>query len=243
MAETKKSIYEKVLEIQASINVPKSQYNKFGNFYYRNTDDILNAIKPFLKNLNLSLFLSDELVEIGSRFYIKSVAKVVDNATKEEITTTAYAREPENKKGMDEMQITGATSSYARKYALNGLFAIDDNKDADYYSPQATQTSAKTQKQQQYQRQQQQPKQAQQRAPQTQQNNNWQELKQYSQQNINNCMNDLKMIYDNIKQLLPVKNMTCQHLNEILLNQYKVKQFSELTLDQARQLYTFIASK
>lgn len=117
-------------EIQQQLKAPKNQKNSFGNYNYRSLEDILEAVKPILGRLNLSLTISDEVVNVGTRYYVKAVAKLWQDS-KVIAENTAYAREAESKKGMDESQITGATSSYARKYCLNGLFAIDDNKDRD----------------------------------------------------------------------------------------------------------------
>ncbi len=125
------NVYEKLLKVQQELKVPKSQYNLFGKYYYRNCEDIQEAVKPLLKSVDAVLFLNDEIEQIGDRYYVKGIAKFVDCETGAEITNKAYAREEEEKKGMDASQITGSTSSYARKYALNGLFCIDDNKDAD----------------------------------------------------------------------------------------------------------------
>jgi hypothetical protein len=120
--------------IQSEIKAPKGQMNKFGNYKYRSCEDIVEAAKPILAKHGFALILTDEIVNIGNRFYVKATASIVRsiNDTDEEyFEATAYAREEETKKGMDGAQITGAASSYARKYALNGLFAIDDTKDAD----------------------------------------------------------------------------------------------------------------
>lgn len=122
-------LHEKLLAIQTKLKAPKGQYNKFGNFNYRSAEDILEAVKPLNAEQSLLLTISDEIKEIGGRVYVVATATVSDGT--DELKVSAFAREPENKKGMDESQITGATSSYARKYALNGLYAIDDNKDAD----------------------------------------------------------------------------------------------------------------
>lgn len=118
---------KKLQEIQKSLKAPKSQYNSFGKYNYRNQEDILEAVKPLLGEAELTL--SDEIVMLGDRFYVKATATLRHES--EEVSVNAYAREAETKKGMDESQITGTASSYARKYALNGLFLIDDNKDAD----------------------------------------------------------------------------------------------------------------
>lgn len=122
---------EKLLAIQAELKAPKGQKNTFGNYKYRSCEDILEAVKPLLKKYNASLVISDTLEAIGERYYIKATVTFMDVESQAEIVNTAYARESADKKGMDDSQITGATSSYARKYALNGLFLIDDTKDAD----------------------------------------------------------------------------------------------------------------
>lgn len=121
---------KELVAIQSELNAPKGQYNKFGQYYYRSCEDILAAVKPLLTNNNVTLTLTDEVVMMGDRYYIKAVATLT-NAAGESVTTSAFAREEAEKKGMDGAQISGAASSYARKYALNGLFAIDDVKDAD----------------------------------------------------------------------------------------------------------------
>lgn len=116
-------------KIQCELKAPKTQMNKFGGYAYRSCEDILESVKPLLQKYEVALMLSDEIVQIGARIYVKATA--VLKGKDGEVSASAYAREPENKKGSDESQITGAASSYARKYALNGLFAIDDAKDAD----------------------------------------------------------------------------------------------------------------
>lgn len=121
---------KELLEIQQRLNAPKNNYNSFGNYKYRSCEDILAAVKPLLNELKCTLTLSDEMVNAGNRYYIKATATLT-NANGMQSVTTAFAREEETKKGMDASQITGTASSYARKYALNGLFAIDDTKDAD----------------------------------------------------------------------------------------------------------------
>lgn len=122
--------YEKVQKIQEELKAPKNQFNKFGNYAYRSCEDIYNAVKPLLAKYGLVLTVTDELVMIGERYYIKATATLQENAILY-IKNVAYAREEETKKGMDGSQITGASSSYARKYALNGLFLIDDVRDSD----------------------------------------------------------------------------------------------------------------
>ena len=125
------NIYEKLMNIQQELKAPKSQYNDFGKYAYRSCEDILEAVKPLLKKEKVVLTIGDELQYIGNRYYIKATATLIDTESDAIISNSAYAREEETKKGMDGSQITGASSSYARKYALNGLFGIDDNKDSD----------------------------------------------------------------------------------------------------------------
>lgn len=118
-----------LIKIQAELRAPKGQYNDYGNFKYRSCEDILEAVKPLLKLYNCQLTLTDDIIEIGSRYYIRATATFIDG---DEVTVvTGWAREEEAKKGMDASQISGSTASYSRKYALNGLFLIDDAKDAD----------------------------------------------------------------------------------------------------------------
>jgi hypothetical protein len=124
------NIFEKLVNIQSELKAPKGQYNSFGKYKYRSAEDILEAVKPLCHTHGTVLTISDELVYLGDRYYIKATAKLNDIRSGA-IENTAYAREEESKKGMDGSQITGTASSYARKYALNGLFAIDDTKDAD----------------------------------------------------------------------------------------------------------------
>lgn len=143
MAEGK-PIYASLMAVQAELKAPKGQHNSFGKYDYRSAEDIIEAVKPLLKENGLFLNMSDEVVLVGDRYYIKATVKVVDVVTGESVQTSALAREAAQKKGMDESQVTGTASSYARKYALNGLFAIDDNRDADTdeYARQASQNAA-----------------------------------------------------------------------------------------------------
>lgn len=150
-------LHEKLLAIQTKLKAPKGQYNSFGKYSYRSAEDILEAVKPLNAEQGVLLTITDEIKEIGGRVYVVATATVSDGT--DTLQVSAFAREPENKKGMDESQITGATSSYARKYALNGLYAIDDNKDADTDEHKQQQDNAPkkqpAQKQQQKQQQQQ----------------------------------------------------------------------------------------
>ena len=125
------NIYKKLMLVQSKLKAPKNQYNSFGKYSYRSCEDILEGLKPLLNEVEAIITLNDEVVNIGERFYIKAIATFIDIATGEKVEVSALAREDETKKGMDLAQVTGSVSSYARKYALNGLFAIDDTKDSD----------------------------------------------------------------------------------------------------------------
>ena len=124
-------IHEKLMKIQTEIKAPKNLYNSFGKYKYRNAEGICEAVKPYLAKNNCSLTLSDDIIAVGDRIYVKATALLTDNETGEQRSVSALARESDEKKGMDSSQITGTASSYARKYALNGLFLLDDTKDAD----------------------------------------------------------------------------------------------------------------
>jgi len=126
------NIYEKLLKAQVELKAPKGQYNSFGKYKYRSCEDILEALKPVLNKFKLTLFIKDDVIEVNTRNYVKATITLVNTEKPDEIIeTSALAREEETKKGMDGSQITGASSSYARKYALNGMFMIDDTKDSD----------------------------------------------------------------------------------------------------------------
>lgn len=133
---------KELIEIQEKLKAPKGQYNSFGKYNYRSAEDILDALKPLLKATKSYVTLSDDIVAVGNRIYVKSTVKLT-NSEHESEQVTAFAREAEVKKGMDDSQITGTASSYARKYALNGLFAIDDTKDADSYDNRSYQQTVK----------------------------------------------------------------------------------------------------
>lgn len=121
---------KELVNIQSKLKAPKGQYNSFGKYKYRSCEDILEAVKPLLKENNCVLTIADDIILVGDRFYVKAIV-TLKNSSGETVTTTAFAREDESKKGMDGSQVTGASSSYARKYALNGMFCIDDTKDSD----------------------------------------------------------------------------------------------------------------
>ena len=121
---------QELVKIQSELKAPKNQRNNFGNYNYRSCEDILEGLKPLLAENNCTLVISDDIVQIGDRYYVKATCEIT-NSENIRFKSVAFAREPLDKKGMDQAQITGSTSSYARKYALNGLFCIDDTKDAD----------------------------------------------------------------------------------------------------------------
>lgn len=132
--EEKNNIYKKLMAVQTELKAPKGQYNKFGGYSYRSCEDILEAVKPLLSQHGLVLTIADEIKTVGDRFYVQAEALLIDVDNDDSIKTSAYAREALARKGMDDSQVTGSASSYARKYALNGLFCIDDNKDADTWN-------------------------------------------------------------------------------------------------------------
>lgn len=127
----KLNVWQKLNRVQVELKAPKSQWNIFGKYYYRSCEDILEGLKTLLEKYNVAILLSDSVEQVGERYYLVAEAEFVDCETGESIKKYGRAREEENKKGMDSSQITGSASSYARKYALNGLFAIDDTKDSD----------------------------------------------------------------------------------------------------------------
>jgi len=133
---------KKLCGIQSKLKAPKGQFNKFGKYNYRNCEDILEAVKPLLADVCMSLVISDDVKLVGDRVYVVATVTLYDG--KDSVSNTAFAREALTKKGQDESQITGAASSYARKYALNGMFCIDDTKDADSHDNSASATTSPT---------------------------------------------------------------------------------------------------
>ena len=125
------SVYEKLTIVQRKLNAPKNKYNKFGGYYYRNCESIMEGVKPLLSEVKATLVITDDIVQVAERIYVKATAKFIDTENGEIIEASAFAREPLASKGMADSQITGAASSYARKYVLSGLFCIDDNDDED----------------------------------------------------------------------------------------------------------------
>lgn len=138
------SIYKKLLKVQTELKAPKGQFNKFGGYAYRSCEDILESLKPLLEKVKATVILTDEIKLIGDRYYIKAICQFIDIETGDKLENTALAREDETKKGMDLAQITGSCSSYARKYALNGMFCIDDVKDSDATNKHGKENTANT---------------------------------------------------------------------------------------------------
>lgn len=135
--------FKRFIDFQNELKAPKNQFNSFGKYKYRSAEDILEALKPLEAKYNILIYISDDVTVCGNRIYVKATATAIDaNGESEPIKATAFAREPEEKKGMDASQITGTASSYARKYALNGLLCIDDTKDADTDQYQHQQNNA-----------------------------------------------------------------------------------------------------
>lgn len=149
MADTKKtetlSLREKLMRIQVEMKAPKNLYNSFGKYKYRNAEGIQEALKALEKEYKVTTILKDEIVDVSGKIYVKVTATIMDCESDEFIWTTAFAREADAKKGMDEAQVTGATSSYARKYALNALFLLDDTKDVDTEEYQSQKKESKPQ--------------------------------------------------------------------------------------------------
>lgn len=140
---------EELRNIQAELKAPKGQYNSFGKYHYRSAEDILEAVKPLLAKYGVLMTITDDVISVADRIYVKATV-TIENSKGVSKTVNAYAREPQDKKGMDDSQITGTASSYARKYALNGMFLIDDTKDADTdeYAQQTSKQSSKNNSQQ-----------------------------------------------------------------------------------------------
>lgn len=138
------SVYEKLLTMQQKLKAPKGQYSDFGGYYYRSCEDITEAAKPLLEEVKAVLLLTDEIVVVGSRTYVKATAKLADTEGSGVVAVDGYAREAESRPKFDVAQLTGTASSYARKYALNGLFALDDTKDADAMPPAQQQAEKPT---------------------------------------------------------------------------------------------------
>jgi hypothetical protein len=208
-------------KIQQELKAPKGQYNSYGKYAYRSAEDILEAVKPLLAKYDAELILSDDITEVGGRIYVKTTARFIEHDaetnTNDLATVTAFAREPAERKGMDESQITGTASSYARKYALNGLFLIDDNKDAD--SIDAPQTDAQP---------------AQQAANNTRVNG-----RATAQNAAQRNTAASATVIETIKRLIAETNTDTAKF----LAFFKVNNMQELTADQAKKAYNMLQSK
>lgn len=206
------TIYKKLLNIQRDLKAPKGQYNNFGKYSYRNAEDIMEALKPLLVENNAITYVEDDTIEyIGQRYYLVATISFVDVETGEKITVKARAREEENKKGMDGSQITGAASSYARKYALSGLFLIDDNKDADSdeYHKQNNQQKTKQQGQQQQ--------------------GNQQAREQNQVRYIDNIQ--YQEIIKNVEEFATIKGAPFDTVANFVLSKYQIDDFHKVPVD------------
>ena len=201
-----KSLVKKMVVIQQKLKAPKNQRNNFGKYNYRSCEDIMEGVKPLLAEQELLLTVTDTVEFLEGRFYVKATATVTDG--EKSISTAAYAREPEVKKGMDDSQITGSCSSYARKYALNGLFAIDDTKDSDI---EEYQSKAKT--------------------------STKQVAKQVAKKEVQTPIsNELKTLLHQVASMAKAKNLSANRMKEIMQLNFKVKESKNLTVEQAATL-------
>lgn len=215
-----KNILKKTFDIQQELKVPKNQRNTFGNYNFRNCEDIMEASKPICAKHNCLLTCSDELIQVGDRYYVKATATLFDIDSEESISTSACAREEETKKGMDASQITGASSSYARKYALNGLLQLDDNKDADTneYKKQQNKGNQKS------------------------------TVKKVDKPIEMIDANQIKVIHTLFTKIEKsesqvFKNFTNDKAKENVYNQYKVKSSKELTKESANKMIDLLKKK
>lgn len=215
-----KNILKKTFDIQQELKVPKNQRNTFGNYNFRNCEDIMEASKPICAKHNCLLTCSDELIQVGDRYYVKATATLFDIDSEESISTSACAREEETKKGMDASQITGASSSYARKYALNGLLQLDDNKDADTneYKKQQNKGNQKS------------------------------TVKKVDKPIEMIDANQIKVIHTLFAKIEKsesqvFKNFTNDKAKENVYNQYKVKSSKELTKESANKMIDLLKKK
>lgn len=217
-----KNILKKLFDIQQELKVPKNQRNTFGNYNFRNCEDIMEASKPICAKHNCLLTCTDELIQVGERYYVKATATLFDIDSEGSINTSACAREEEAKKGMDASQITGASSSYARKYALNGLLQLDDNKDAD---------TNECKKQQE-----------------DRQANKKATAKKVDKPIEMINANQIKVIHTLFtkiekSELQVFKNFTNDKAKENVYNQYKIKSSKELTKENANKMINLLKKK
>lgn len=213
------TIFQKLQNIQSRLKVEKKNYNSFGGYSYRSCEDILEAVKPLLVENNLALVMTDEVEAVGERYYIQATAILYDTENGTNISATAYAREAKEKKKMDDAQVTGSSSSYARKYALNGLFAIDDAKDSDFLNQE--ENTARQQGRQNTQQEQQ-----------GRQNN----------QQGNNPNNILENTRREISQTLKVKHIQNKDFINWLKKNYNTDKLEGLQVNQLNAIKSQVAS-
>lgn len=221
------TIFQKLQNIQSRLKVEKKNYNDFGRYNYRSCEDILEAVKPLLVENNLALVMTDEVEAVGERYYIQATAILYDTENGTNISATAYAREAKEKKKMDDAQVTGSSSSYARKYALNGLFAIDDAKDSDFLNKDENYTAN------------QQRRQNSQQGQQGRQNN--QQGRQNNQQG-NNPNNILESTRREISQTLKAKEIPNEDFIYWLNRNYNTDKLDGLQVNQLNEIRSQVAS-
>lgn len=221
------TIFQKLQNIQSRLKVEKKNYNSFGGYSYRSCEDILEAVKPLLVENNLALVMTDEVEAVGERYYIQATAILYDTENGTNISATAYAREAKEKKKMDDAQVTGSSSSYARKYALNGLFAIDDAKDSDFLNKDEAYTEN------------QQTRQNTQQGQQGRQSN--QQRRQNNQQG-NNPNNILESTRREISQTLKAKEIPNEDFIYWLNRNYNTDKLDGLQVNQLNEIRSQVAS-
>lgn len=214
------TIFQKLQNIQSRLKVEKKNYNSFGGYSYRSCEDILEAVKPLLVENNLALVMTDQVEAVGERYYIKATATLYDTENGTNISATAYAREAKEKKKMDDAQVTGSSSSYARKYALNGLFAIDDAKDSDFLNKDEAYTANQ----------------------QTRQNTQQGQQGRQNNQQGNNPNNILESTRREISQTLKVKHIQNKDFINWLKKNYNTDKLDGLQVNQLNTIKSQVAS-
>lgn len=214
------TIFQKLQNIQSRLKVEKKNYNSFGGYSYRSCEDILEAVKPLLVENNLALVMTDEVEAVGERYYIQATATLYDTENGTNISATAYAREAKEKKKMDDAQVTGSSSSYARKYALNGLFAIDDAKDSDFLNKDEAYTANQ----------------------QTRQNTQQGQQGRQNNQQGNNPNNILESTRREISQTLKVKHIQNKDFINWLKKNFNTDKLDGLQVNQLNAIKSQVAS-
>lgn len=214
------TIFQKLQNIQSKLKVEKKNYNSFGGYNYRSCEDILEAVKPLLVENNLALVMTDEVEAVGERYYIQATAILYDTENGTNISATAYAREALEKKKMDDAQVTGSSSSYARKYALNGLFAIDDAKDSDFLNKDEAYTANQ----------------------QTRQNTQQGQQGRQGNQQRSNPSNILESSRKEISQMLKVKHIQNKDFINWLKKNYNTDKLDGLQVNQLNAIKSQVAS-